>query len=99
MRRALDEISAHALRTHIVSMTRDVSDLLAVLVLAKQAGLVECGMRNAECGMAEGSAMRHTARESQISNSESAFRTPHSTFRIAVARCLKPSKICATRRA
>lgn len=41
MRRALDEISPGCLRTYIVSMTRDVSDLLAVLVLAKQAGLVE----------------------------------------------------------
>lgn len=38
-RRALDEISAGAVRTYIVSMTRDASDLLAVLVLAKQAGL------------------------------------------------------------
>ncbi len=74
MRRTLDEISTQALRTYIVSMTRDVSDLLAVLVLAKQAGLVEGGRRKAEGGMAEGSAMRHTARESQISNSESAFR-------------------------
>jgi len=32
-------------------MTREVSDLLAVLTLAKEAGLVDCGMRNAECGM------------------------------------------------
>lgn len=38
-RRALDEISPRCLRTYIVSMTRDVSDLLAVLVLAKEAGL------------------------------------------------------------
>jgi phosphoenolpyruvate carboxylase len=38
-RRALDEISPRAIRTYIVSMTRNVSDLLAVLVLAKQAGL------------------------------------------------------------
>ena len=41
MRRALDEISPGCLRTYIVSMTRAASDLLAVLVLAKQAGLVE----------------------------------------------------------
>ncbi len=50
-RRALDEISQRGIRTYIVSMTREVSDLLAVLVLAKEAGLVqiaECGMRNAE---------------------------------------------------
>jgi phosphoenolpyruvate carboxylase len=39
-RRALDEISPRAIRTCIVSMTREVSDLLAVLVLAKEAGLV-----------------------------------------------------------
>src|SRR5262249_45943583 len=37
--RILDEISPRAIRTYIVSMTRDVSDLLAVLVLAKEAGL------------------------------------------------------------
>jgi phosphoenolpyruvate carboxylase len=50
-RRALDEISPRCLRTFIVSMTREVSDLLAVLVLAKEAGLIhiaECGVRNAE---------------------------------------------------
>jgi phosphoenolpyruvate carboxylase len=40
-RRALDEISPNAIRTYIISMTREVSDLLAVLVLAKEAGLVE----------------------------------------------------------
>ncbi len=38
-RRILDEIHPHAIRTYIVSMTRHTSDLLAVLVLAKQAGL------------------------------------------------------------
>jgi phosphoenolpyruvate carboxylase len=48
MRRALDEISPGCLRTYIVSMTRAVSDLLAVLVLAKQAGLVECGFANTQ---------------------------------------------------
>ena len=40
-RRALEEINAEAIRTYIVSMTRDVSDLLAVLVLAKQAGVTQ----------------------------------------------------------
>ena len=45
-RRALDEISQRGLRTFIVSMTRDVSDLLAVLVLAKEAGLVKCDGQN-----------------------------------------------------
>ena len=43
-RRALDEISPNAIRTYIISMTREVSDLLAVLVLAKEAGLVDCGL-------------------------------------------------------
>ncbi len=50
-RRALDEISPRGLRTYIISMTRDVSDMLAVLVLAKEAGLFsneEGGTRNAE---------------------------------------------------
>jgi len=40
-RRILDEIAPRAIRTYVVSMTHDVSDLLAVLVLAKQAGLIE----------------------------------------------------------
>jgi phosphoenolpyruvate carboxylase len=40
-RRILDEISPLAIRTYIVSMTHQASDLLAVLVLAKQAGLIE----------------------------------------------------------
>lgn len=40
VRRARDEISEAAIRTYIVSMTREASDLLAVLVLAKQAGLI-----------------------------------------------------------
>jgi len=38
-RRVLDEISPSAIRTYITSMTREVSDLLATLVLAKEAGL------------------------------------------------------------
>ncbi len=70
MRRALDEISPGCLRTYIVSMTRTVSDLLAVLVLAKQAGLVECGRRNAECGI-EGESV---TTQSQISNLKSQIR-------------------------
>src|SRR5215831_11494214 len=47
-RRALDEISPNAIRTYIISMTREVSDLLAVLVLAKEAGLVETRRRGDE---------------------------------------------------
>ena len=42
-RRALDEISQRAIRTYVVSMTQQASDLLAVLVLAKQAGLGDGG--------------------------------------------------------
>ncbi|MGH9940670.1 MAG: phosphoenolpyruvate carboxylase, partial [Blastocatellia bacterium] len=44
-RRALDEISPNAIRTYVISMTCEVSDLLAVIVLAKEAGLVDCGSR------------------------------------------------------
>lgn len=40
-RRALEEISPQAIRTCIVSMTQEASDLLSVLVLAKQAGLCD----------------------------------------------------------
>ncbi len=39
-RRILDEISPLAIRNYIVSMTQEASDLLAVLMLAKQAGLI-----------------------------------------------------------
>ncbi|MEP7337278.1 MAG: phosphoenolpyruvate carboxylase [Acidobacteriota bacterium] len=38
-RRALEEINPNAIRTYIVSMTQEASDLLVVLILAKQAGL------------------------------------------------------------
>jgi len=58
-RRALDEISPNAIRTYIISMTREVSDLLAVLVLAKEAGLVDCGLRIADCGTSIKSAIRN----------------------------------------
>jgi len=40
-RRALDEISPRSLRSYVISMTRAASDVLTVLVLAKQAGLVD----------------------------------------------------------
>src|SRR5262249_5385949 len=51
-RRALDEISPLVIRTYVISMTREVSDLLAVLVLAKQAGLVSPGMEIGRIGIA-----------------------------------------------
>ena len=41
MRRIGDEISPCVIKTYVISMTREVSDLLAVLVLAKQAGLID----------------------------------------------------------
>jgi phosphoenolpyruvate carboxylase len=49
-RRALDEISPKAIRTYIISMTREVSDILAALVLAKEAGLAPRGVEDAETG-------------------------------------------------
>ncbi|HEU0183802.1 MAG TPA: phosphoenolpyruvate carboxylase [Blastocatellia bacterium] len=45
-RRALDEISPNAIRAYIISMTREASDMLAALVLAKEAGLV--GLRQGD---------------------------------------------------
>ena len=50
-RRALDEISPRAIRTYVVSMTRDASDLLGPLVLAKEAGLFGAGAAH-EIGVA-----------------------------------------------
>jgi phosphoenolpyruvate carboxylase len=38
-RRALDELGAESIGTYIISMAKDVSDVLAVLALAKEAGL------------------------------------------------------------
>src|SRR5262245_48156925 len=58
-RRALDEVSANAIRTYIISMPREVSDLLAALVLAKEAGLVDCVLRIADCGFDHGSAIHN----------------------------------------
>lgn len=40
-RRSIDEISDRAIGAYIISMTRNASDMLAVLLLAKQAGLFE----------------------------------------------------------
>ena len=53
-RRALEEISPDAIRTYIVSMTQEASDLLAVLVLAKQAGLGDGAMGGRSDGAKEG---------------------------------------------
>jgi len=81
-RRALDEISPNAIRTYIISMTREVSDLLAVLVLAKEAGLVDCGSR------IEGRGSRIEDRgqkQSSIFDPRSSILDPRSSTRIAVS--------------
>ncbi|HKQ75698.1 MAG TPA: phosphoenolpyruvate carboxylase [Blastocatellia bacterium] len=94
-RRALDEISPNAIGAYIISMTRDVSDLLAALALAKEAGMVECGMRNAECGL--------TAPDRGMRNAEcgfdqgSAFRIPHSAFRIHQPPIIPATPHCTQR--
>ncbi|MBO0720223.1 MAG: phosphoenolpyruvate carboxylase [Blastocatellia bacterium] len=93
-RRAFNEICPNAIGTYIVSMTREVSDILAVLVLAKEAGLVEGGMRNAECGikkefrsdpLVEGG-MRNAEcgiKKEFRSDPQSTIRIPHSQIPIA----------------
>src|SRR5215510_3728286 len=76
-RRALDEISPNAIRTYIISMTREVSDLLAVLVLAKEAGLVDCGFdRSYE------SAVNHN-QKSAARGAQSAIRNPQSAIAVS----------------
>jgi phosphoenolpyruvate carboxylase len=72
-RRALDEISPNAIRTYIVSMTREVSDLLVVLVLAKEAGLVGRGVGSGEWGAGSGNSV------------SSPLPTPHSPLLISVS--------------
>ncbi|MGH9388073.1 MAG: phosphoenolpyruvate carboxylase, partial [Vicinamibacteria bacterium] len=47
-RRALDELSPISIGTYVVSMAKDVSDVLAVLVLAKEAGLYQPALENRE---------------------------------------------------
>ncbi len=84
MRRALDEISPRCLRTYIVSMTRDVSDLLGVLVLAKQAGLVECGVRSAECGIR--TAETSVSAKAPQRKEDSAIRNPQSAIESSALR-------------
>lgn len=71
MRRALDEISPRALRTYVISMTHDVSDMLAVLVLAKEAGLVRIADGRGQRAEAKG---EHQADDSSSHNPSSAIR-------------------------
>ncbi|MEO6723796.1 MAG: phosphoenolpyruvate carboxylase [Blastocatellia bacterium] len=78
-RRALEEISPDAIRTYIVSMTREASDLLAVLVLAKQAGLIDCGLRIADCGLSNPDSLQ----KPNLSQNESAIRNPQSAIAVA----------------
>src|SRR5262249_8638785 len=68
-RRALEEISPNAIRTYIISMTREVSDLLAVLVLAKEAGLA--GTEGRRDGETEGRRDREIERRRENSFSPS----------------------------
>lgn len=88
-RRSLDEISRRAIRSYIVSMTQEASDLLAVLVLAKQAGLVDCGLRIADRGSSNTNALpnlnavqRNLAIQQHKSDSQknSAIRNPQSAI-------------------
>jgi phosphoenolpyruvate carboxylase len=51
-RRALAEISPRSIRTYVISMTRSASDLLAPLLLAKEAGLFRLDEATASIGMA-----------------------------------------------
>jgi len=88
-RRALDEISPKAIRTYVISMTREVSDLLAVLVLAKEAGLVEWGVGEWGSGRA-GERESEGARDKENFSSSPTLPlphspTPHSPPRIAVS--------------
>jgi phosphoenolpyruvate carboxylase len=82
-RRALDEINPNAIRTYIISMTREVSDMLAALVLAKEAGLVNCRLRIADCGFDQGSesAIKHN-QQSQDRSAQSAIRNPQSAIAV-----------------
>src|SRR5215475_7793354 len=82
-RRALDEISPTAIRTYIISMTREVSDLLAVLVLAKEAGLQ--GSREWGVGSGDLRSGRNRNLKSTTRDSHSPFPTPHSPLPISVS--------------
>src|SRR5262249_35430443 len=83
-RRALDEISPNAIRAYIISMTRDVSDLLAVFVLAKEGGLVDWGLRIADCGFDKSyeSAANHN-QQSAVRCAQSATRNPQSAIAVS----------------
>src|SRR5262245_22968891 len=81
-RRALDEISPKAIGAYIISMTREVSDLLAALALAKEAGLVECGSGVED----RGSKIEDRGRkQSSIFNPRSSILDPRPSIRIAVS--------------
>jgi phosphoenolpyruvate carboxylase len=79
-RRALDEISPNSIRTYIISMTREVSDLLAVLVLAKEAGLVE----------AEGTRMEDRRSKIEDSDPRSSILDPRSSVPLSLRLSVSP---------
>src|SRR5215813_787959 len=81
-RRALDEISPNAVGAYIISMTRDVSDVLAALALAKEAGMGggEWGVGNGEweAGKREQRSAVKRNRQSAARGADPPFPTPHS---------------------
>ena len=84
-RRALDEISPRAIRTYIVSMTQQASDLLAVLVLAKQAGLADGGMERGSDGEIEGRKKNEGRKDESTAFSAQSLNPSIPQSRLAVA--------------
>src|SRR5262245_57639476 len=86
-RRALDEISPKAIGAYIISMTREVSDLLAALALAKEAGMGggEWGVGNGEWGAEKRDPRSAVNRNRQLAtrDTHSPFPTPHSPLPIS----------------
>src|SRR5262249_52836055 len=86
-RRALDEISPNAVGAYIISMTRDVSDVLAALALAKEAGMGggEWGVGNGEweAGKREQRSAVKRNRQSAARGADPPFPTPHSPLPIS----------------